>query len=1001
MATSRPKSYIFPSDSLLFYNPQEQSAPARELEVQNISMYTRKSTYDTGRVVASSSDFIAYAVRQGMVRLISQEYGTSSLIRDGLQSETLDMAFSPISSENSNFLAACSLDGRVCIWKISAGDPAHTGSEATTTPQSATSSPSSSSSGNDGPPPRSELICDFYHPRSKQGASFSRLAWHPKSSDILGLTGPGSEITVLVISTLLAKNRSSAPLIEDLTEAVFHLEGATGLVTTLAFAPTFPALKLAVGGTDGYVRIWNLILGSSPSLASQTLCHEGETVFSVSWLSSNVLVTGGDRNSELRLWAMQSSTSGLNLCQTLAFTNSPTLSTPPLAPEQRRRLDYRGPDSFLNHFSLLPLPAVEGASILLVPNAKQNSLYVIQLNFGGNSASFVRLTEFTLGQPVLSFSAQVGEVSTQDSQPRLELYCAHPKAVQLYQIVQSWVLGSLDYINPAPSDTPAPSKSPKDSSKGQTTPPSSNQAPPIKLTAEALLQASLPTSTITSTTTATSTNSTSSTTTTSSRRSSKSSSGTQNSGTTAPGAAPAGPKSVTFTDRPDKAVKFSSFVSVDREDDEDPSASTAQPPASNKTETSSGGRKSSDGSRRQLGRSPSASPPPHPDLALDAGVKRSPKSHPQSAETTVTPLDLSGGGYFGSSTGVLGSTPVSLGVSNLPSLHDSLTQSISSTARVGVPPSVPFLASSSRPQSFPSDSPVNSDSSLLDTDANGSPNSNSELKRMESHLLARFDRMLQLHADRQAQRVEKEREQRERSMRDASTAQLAQLQATLEHISNRLASQPAALPPRSGVSEQDLAQLLRPIITETFRQSLERLILPKFEAAISELCNQVRTSLDQALRQQTSEISTATRAMSSACSELTQIQTRLSTLAQQLAGSSSSGGAPSSDSASGPSSSGNGQPLKPPPRDLRPELIQLISQRNFMQAFTLALNAENLSLVVWLCSQVDLSQLLSSPPLLDPPVQLSLIQQLAFDLTSDTASKLQWLQLGELFSRSL
>lgn len=74
------------------------------------------------------------------------------------------------------------------------------------------------------------------------------------------------------------------------------------------------------------------------------------------------------------------------------------------------------------------------------------------------------------------------------------------------------------------------------------------------------------------------------------------------------------------------------------------------------------------------------------------------------------------------------------------------------------------------------------------------------------------------------------------------------------------------------------------------------------------------------------------------------------------------------------------------------ELSRLISEHKYEEAFTAALQRNDVSIVSWLCSQVDLQRLLSTIPLpLSQGVLLSLLQQLACDITNDTARKLVWM----------
>ncbi|CAA7016335.1 unnamed protein product [Microthlaspi erraticum] len=80
------------------------------------------------------------------------------------------------------------------------------------------------------------------------------------------------------------------------------------------------------------------------------------------------------------------------------------------------------------------------------------------------------------------------------------------------------------------------------------------------------------------------------------------------------------------------------------------------------------------------------------------------------------------------------------------------------------------------------------------------------------------------------------------------------------------------------------------------------------------------------------------------------------------------------------------------PMDPTTELSRLISERKYEESFTSALQRSDVSIVSWLCSQVDLRGLLRMNPLpLSQGVLLSLLQQLACDMSKDTSRKLAWM----------
>lgn len=74
------------------------------------------------------------------------------------------------------------------------------------------------------------------------------------------------------------------------------------------------------------------------------------------------------------------------------------------------------------------------------------------------------------------------------------------------------------------------------------------------------------------------------------------------------------------------------------------------------------------------------------------------------------------------------------------------------------------------------------------------------------------------------------------------------------------------------------------------------------------------------------------------------------------------------------------------------ELSRLVSECKFEEAFNKALQLSDVSIVSWLCSQVDYNSLFSTIPLpLSQSVLLALVQQLSCDLEKDTGRKLLWI----------
>ncbi|XP_042419624.1 enhancer of mRNA-decapping protein 4-like [Zingiber officinale] len=80
------------------------------------------------------------------------------------------------------------------------------------------------------------------------------------------------------------------------------------------------------------------------------------------------------------------------------------------------------------------------------------------------------------------------------------------------------------------------------------------------------------------------------------------------------------------------------------------------------------------------------------------------------------------------------------------------------------------------------------------------------------------------------------------------------------------------------------------------------------------------------------------------------------------------------------------------PMDPKTELSRLISEHKYEEAFTLALQRSDVSIVSWLCMQVDLHAICCTvPPPLSQGVLLALLQQLACDISNETLRKISWI----------
>ncbi|KAL6999060.1 hypothetical protein U1Q18_000227 [Sarracenia purpurea var. burkii] len=197
-------------------------------------------------------------------------------------------------------------------------------------------------------------------------------------------------------------------------------------------------------------------------------------------------------------------------------------------------------------------------------------------------------------------------------------------------------------------------------------------------------------------------------------------------------------------------------------------------------------------------------------------------------------------------------------------------------------------------------------------------------------------------------------------------------------------------------------------LQETLKSSLEASVIPSFEISCKAMFEQVdatfqkgmiehATAAQQQFESTHSPLALALRDAISSASSVTQTlsgeladgQRKL--LALAVAGANSNAVNPLvTQLSNGPL--GALHDKIEAPLDPTKELSRLVSERKYEEAFTSALQRTDVSIVSWLCSQVDLQRILSMVPLpLSQRVLLSLLQQLACDISKDTTQKLTWM----------
>ncbi|XXG80157.1 hypothetical protein AAC387_Pa09g1088 [Persea americana] len=195
-------------------------------------------------------------------------------------------------------------------------------------------------------------------------------------------------------------------------------------------------------------------------------------------------------------------------------------------------------------------------------------------------------------------------------------------------------------------------------------------------------------------------------------------------------------------------------------------------------------------------------------------------------------------------------------------------------------------------------------------------------------------------------------------------------------------------------------------LQDALRSNLEASLIPAFDMSCKAMFEQVDTAFQKGMVEHTaaaqqqfdatlSPLAHALRdAMNSATSFTQTLTGELADSQRRFLALVATGANPKAiNPLAAPQSNGlGGGEMIEPPLDPKVELQRLISEHKFGEAFTAALQRSDVSIVSWLCSQVDLQGILSTVPLpLNQGVLLALLQQLACDINNDMPRKLEWM----------
>eukprot|EP00252_Welwitschia_mirabilis_P011042 TRINITY_DN2483_c0_g4_i1.p1 TRINITY_DN2483_c0_g4~~TRINITY_DN2483_c0_g4_i1.p1 ORF type:complete len:995 (-),score=261.46 TRINITY_DN2483_c0_g4_i1:503-3487(-) len=248
---------------------------------------------------------------------------------------------------------------------------------------------------------------------------------------------------------------------------------------------------------------------------------------------------------------------------------------------------------------------------------------------------------------------------------------------------------------------------------------------------------------------------------------------------------------------------------------------------------------------------------------------------------------------------------------------------------------------------------------------------------------------------------------------------------------------------QKGINEKSLSQLEKSVMTkldnvvakqiqiqfqssgkhalqDALRSSFDSSVIPAFERSCKAMFDQVDAAFQKGMSEHTASVQQqSATSQTKLASTLQEAITSVTSVAQSLKGELADGQrrllALLEDTGTGLSqiktskiikqgSTGFGGlpeaiPLKHLEESLDPtkEISRLLSEQKYEEAFHRALQMIDVSLVSWLCSQVDPQSLFTMVPFpLSQGVLLSLVQQLSCDLGNELAQKLIWIREAAL-----